>query len=377
MKRLCLILILFCFAPPCALAQNDPDLKRLDSIAFQALETNDPSVSQKAKALLEASQRKGESLYSVNAHTILGIVNKEKGYYLTSINHYLKALNSAEKLKDRARVSACYNNIGGVYLLQENYVKACDYFNKSLDIEETLKVPLQTSIRYYNLGDAYSKMDSFDLALSYFTNSLLIEERLKNAEGIIYAQLGIAEVYLKLNRVDDCQGLLTKIAKGVSPQQIEESILHELLQGRVFLQQNKLDLALQSFNRAEAQSISHNFRIHLLDIYLNQIAVHKRSADWQRAVKTYDRYIALKEELNTTKIKNQLEDLTFRNELTKKELEIKLIQEEKQLAEKNERMEKNASKHSQKIVWFLIISLFLLFGLIFVGIRKISRSNET
>jgi tetratricopeptide (TPR) repeat protein len=369
--------MLFCLATPCARAQNDPELKRLDSMAFQALENNDPSVSRKAKALLEASQRKGESLYSVNAHTILGIVNKEKGYYLTSINHYLKALNSAEKLNDLGRVSACYNNIGGVYLLQENYVVACDYFNKSLAIEEKLKKPLQKSIRYYNLGDAYSKMDSFDLALSYFTNSLLIEERLKNPEGIIYAELGIAEVYLKLNRVEDCQGLLTKISKSIGTRQIEENILHELLQGKVFLQQNKLDLALQSFNLAESQSLANNFRIHLLDIYLNQIEVHKQSANWQRAVKTYERYVALKEELNTTKIKNQLEDLTFRNELTKKELEIKLIQEEKQLAEKNEKMEKNASKQSRKIVWFLIISLFLLFGLIFVGIRKISSSNET
>ena len=375
MNKRVLFFILFCVAALRVHAQNDQELQRLDAIAFRALETNDPSVSQKAKALLEASQKKGESLYSVNAHTILGIVNKEKGYYLTSLNHYLKALNSAEKLNDRGRISACYNNIGGVYLLQENYVKSCEYFNKSLAIEQSLKQPLQKSIRYYNLGDAYSKMDSFDLALSYLTNSLLIEERLNNQEGIIYAQLGIAEVYFKLNRVTDCQGLLTKIAQRISTQQIEESILYELLQGRVFLQQKQLDLALQSFNRAEAQSRSNNFRIHLLEIYLNQIAVHKQAMDWQRAVTTYDRFIALKEELNTTKIKNQLEDLTFRNELTKKELEIKLIEEEKQLAEKNERMEKNASKYSQKIVWFLIVSLILLFGLIFVGIRKLSSSN--
>ncbi len=375
MNKHLLILILCCVKALGLHAQNDQELQRLDAVAFEALESNDPTVSQKAKDLLEASQRKGESLYTINAHTILGIVNKEKGYYLTSLNHYLKALNSAEKLNDRARVSACYNNIGGVYLLQENYVKSCEYFNKSLAIEQTLKQPLQKSIRYYNLGDAYSKMDSFDLALSYLTNSLLIEERLNNQEGVIYAQLGIAEVYFKLNRVADCQGLLTKIAQRLGAQQIEENILYELLQGCVFLQQKKLDLALQSFNRAEAQSLSNNFRIHLLEIYINQIAIHKQAKDWQRAVTTYDRFVALKEELNTTKIKNQLEDLTFRNELTKKELEIELIEEEKQLAEKNERMEKNAANQSQKIVWFLIVSLILLFGLIFVGIRKLSKSN--
>jgi tetratricopeptide (TPR) repeat protein len=358
------------------LGQGDAYLDQLDSIAFYALEHGDSSVIQKANTLLtESSKKKSASFYAINAHTILGIVHKDKGYYLTSLDHYLKALNSAEQIKDKGRISACYNNIGNVYLLQENYQKACIYFYKSLVIEEKLNKPLQKSIRLYNLGDAYSKLDSFDLALSYFTNSLLIEKKLNNVEGVIYAQLGIANVYIKNDRLTDAQYLLKKINQRVKKHQIEETILYHLLKGQIHLKRNDHSLSLENFNRAESISFDNNFRIHLLDIYLLKIAVYKELKDWKNATSVYDQFEKLKDELNTAKVKNQLEDMTFQNELTKKELEIQLIQEEKNLAVKNQQLEKAAANHRSKIVWFLILTFILLFGLIFIGIRKLAKEN--
>ena len=38
--------------------------------------------------------------------------------------------------------------------------------------------------------------------------------------------------------------------------------------------------------------------------------------------------------MNSLHIKNQLDDLNYRNEITKKELEIELVQEERDLAKK-------------------------------------------
>ena len=45
--------------------------------------------------------------------------------------------------------------------------------------------------------------------------------------------------------------------------------------------------------------------------------------------------------MNSLNIKNQLDDLNYRNEITKKQLEIQLVQEERDLAKKNEKFEKN------------------------------------
>lgn len=374
MRLVFVIIFTFCAQSALLFAQDEAHLRKLDALAFYALEHSDTSVVSKAmNLLLASSKRKSPSFYTCNAHTILGIVNKDKGYYLTSLDHYLKALEVAEKLNDKGRTSACYNNIGTVYQLQDNYQKACEYFNKSLKIEETLNQPLQKSIRLYNLGDAYSKLNRFDLALSYFTNSLLIEKKLNNPEGIIYAELGIAEVYLKIGRLKDAEGLLTKTQGRLTKYQIEETILSELLNGRIAHKRGDFDRSLSAINKAETISKSHNFRIYLLDIYRLKIDIYKGLENWKMATKVYDDFLELKDELNTTKVKNQLEDMIFRNEIKKKELEIQLIQEEKDLAVKNEQLERNAANHRSKIVWFLIGTFILLFTLIFIGIRKLSN----
>ena len=121
---------------------NRRNISDLDSIAFTALEQNSDSTSIYAHLLLEESENQKAYLYKINALTILGIVNKEKGYYVTALNHYLNALNTAEFSNDLPRVSACYNNIGQIYQLQQNYVKANSYYHLSLNIEDSLSNPL-------------------------------------------------------------------------------------------------------------------------------------------------------------------------------------------------------------------------------------------
>lgn len=373
MRAVALILFLFYLTPLLSVAQSEEELIKLNDAAFEALEESDSSVTRRANELLEASSKsKKASVFGINAHTLLGIINKDKGYYITSLNHYLKALNQAEELNDQGRISACYNNIGSVYQLQNNFTKSKTYFEKSLAIEEILDQPLQKSIRLYNLGEVYAKMDSFSIALSFFNRSLLIEKNEENTEGEVYALLGISEVYVKLGRFPDALILLDEIASKLVKNQVEEQILYYKLRGVLYSKKEELNEATQALNKAEAISIRNDFRIHLLDIYSEQIVILKAQADWRKVARKYDMYTKLKDELNNLKVKNQLEDLTFQNELNKKELEVKLIKEEKDLEVKNKEMVETTAQHRQKVVWFLVISIFLLFGLIILGIRKLS-----
>ena len=149
----------------CYSQNNEDKLRELDSIAFSALEENSSLTSVHANNLLAESELQEAFLYKINALTILGIINKEKGYYVTALNHYLNALNTAELNNDQPRVSACYNNIGQIYQLQKNYIKANSYYHLSLEIEDSLANPLQKSIRYYNIGEVFNELDSLDLAI--------------------------------------------------------------------------------------------------------------------------------------------------------------------------------------------------------------------
>lgn len=354
---------------------TDLELRKLDSLAFSALEKNSPTVLDDAERLLEKSLQQKPSFYRVNAYTIYGIVNKNRGFYVTSLEYYLKALNEAERIKDVARRSACLNNIGSVYQLQGKYDQAIEYFNQSLELEKRLNQPLQQSIRYYNLGECYKDINNLDLALTYFNNSLLIEKKAKNNEGVVYAELGIADVYIRIKRFTDASIVITSTEKLITKDQVEERIILHKLKGKLKLATSDKSGALTEFSEGEIISKRFDIRTHLLELIKLQISIYESNNDWQKASKKYREFVRMNEEMNSLQIKNQLDDLNFRNELTKKQLEIELVQEERDLAKKNESFEKNLRIYGQKITWFVVLLLITSVGLIIFGMKKLTEKK--
>lgn len=375
-----IIFLLFSVILPCGvlLSQNSGEIKlrELDSIAFGSLENNASSVLEDANKLLAESLKSKPNFYRINAYTLLGIVNKDRGFYVTSLDFYLKALNTAEKLKDFPRQSACLNNIGSVYQLQGNYSQAIEYFNKSLTIEEKLNQPIQKSIRFYNIGECYKDLDSLDLALTYFNNSLLIEQKAKSNEGIVYAYLGIADVYIRIKRFTDASIVIGTIEKKIQQGQIEEAIILHKLKGKLLISSGNSSSALSEFQEGENLSLKYKNSTNLLELVKLQIEVYEKSSDWQKVALKYKQYLSLIEKMNSLNIKNQLDDLNYRNEITKKQLEIQLVQEERDLAKKNEKFEKNLRVYGLKITWFVITLLILSIGLILYGVKKLTTSKE-
>jgi tetratricopeptide (TPR) repeat protein len=351
---------------------NETELKKLDSLAFSALENNSSDVLERAEDLLQASLKVKPSFYRVNAYTIYGIVNKDRGFYVTSLDFYLKALNAAEQIKDVPRRSACLNNIGSVYQLQGNFDQAIQYYDQSLELEKQLNNPLQKSIRYYNLGECYKDINNLEMALTYFNNSLLIEKKARNNEGIVYAQLGISDVYIRIKRLTDAQIVLEDISKLIKESQVEEQIIFHKLSGKFHLAKGSVDNALTEFATGEKISKKYKVLTNLAELLKLQIEIHESRSDWQKAAEKYKEYVRLNEEMNSAQIKNQLDDLNFRNELIKKQLEIELVQEERDLAKKNEQLEKDLRIYGQKITWFVVILLVSCIGLILFGVKKLT-----
>ncbi len=264
-------------------AQQLERLNELDSIAFDALENGLPDVEQKAEELLNVSQEYQSTLHLINANTLLGIVNKNKGYYVTAVDFYNKALVVAEQAGDQGRISACYNNIGSVYQIQENFPKALSYFQRSLEIEEQLNNPLQKSIRLYNIGDMYREMDSLSLALSNFNSSLIIEKENQNSEGIVYALLGVADIYLKLDKLTDAQISLDDAKKYFGDSDIEIRILYHMLSAELDQRNAAFESALRKLKKAKNISKKHDFKVHLKDIYEKEVEIKEAQEAFEKA----------------------------------------------------------------------------------------------
>ena len=261
------------------------ELNKLDSLAFDALENNRTNVVEIAEKFLSEAENNSSAIHEINANTILGIVNKNRGYYITAVDYYKKALEIAIRVNDEGRISACYNNIGSVYQIQENYSKALEYYKKSLTQEEKLDNPLQRSIRLYNIGDIYSEMDSLSLALSHFNNSLLIEKENNNVEGITYSLLGVADIYLRLNKPIDARFALEEAEPFLENSNIDIQILYSLLQADLLLLEEKFDQAINELVQAKEISNKNQYKVHLVDIYEKEIEISKAKQAFDNTVK--------------------------------------------------------------------------------------------
>ncbi len=372
-----LLLLKLLFIGFCS-AQNSSSLHldKLDSLAFSDLENNSENTLSSANKLLNESLKGNPSKYQINAYTLLGIINKNRGFYVSSLNYYLQALNIAELLKDKGRISACLNNIGSIYELQEEFEKAITYFEKSSEIEKTLGNPLQQSIRYYNLGECYKKIKKYDIALNYYTTSLVIEKKRNNTEGIVYAELGLADLYMCMNRLDDAKIFLQNTKNRIKTGQVSENIILHKLNAKHKLLSNDNQAALDELKLCENLSKKHFIYTNLLEVMELQISIFEKNQDWERASSKYKQFFQEYQKMNSLEVKNQLDDLKYRNEIAKKQLEIDLLQEEKDLAVSNRHKENNLKVFGQKIVVFVTFLLFSSIAMLVFGVRRLKRIEK-
>ncbi|MFN6084398.1 MAG: tetratricopeptide repeat protein [Fluviicola sp.] len=354
---------------------KDESFQQLDKEQFRRLEEGKEDPLFISKLIIEKANNR-PSIYLINAYTVSGIVNKNKGFYVTALDNYLKASKISLELKDEGRYSASLNNIGIIYVLQENYSKAIYYFNKSLEIEEDRKDPLQKSIRYFNLGDCYKELSKYNEAIGFYTNSLLIENKLKNEVGIIYAQLGLAEVYISTKRIADAEQALSEIEKMQEAFDNESKVLFLRLKGKLSKKKLQFDAAENFFMEAKDLSERNELINEQVKVTQNLSELFELKKDYKKALKYSKEFLNLNNTLKSNHIKNQLEEMIYQQEIQQKELEIKYLKEQKVLAIKNENAVRKLRQFDIKIAIFSVLSMLSFVGIVVFGLRKMIRINK-
>lgn len=365
-------LLVISFVALSVLSSAQKNLDKLEDQAYNAYSKNDTTALLYANEFLEEA-RKQDTKYKINAYTLLGILYKDKGMYVTALEHYLLAYETARNLKDMPRTSVCLNNVGSVYQLQGNYERAKSYFKESLNIEDSLNVPEQKSIRYYNLAEIYKEQDSTDLALSNYNNSLQIEESLQNGDGIAYALIGIAEIYLKLGRITDAEITIEKVTAQLSNLSADVRILALLNKGKLLTKKSDYNAALQYFDQALSVADKYEIYIHHQTILDQKIRALKYLKNYPELVTTYDAYLAVLQKQNSAAIKNQLNDLTYQNELNRQELEIKLLADERDMAKRNAESISQINRLTRNIIIFLVLTFGIVGFSIFYLYKQLFR----
>lgn len=179
-----------------------------------------------------------------------------KGDYEKAKSTHFKNLNASKRIKAYTLVSDTYNSIAYIYLRNSNYPKAYEICLQALDFavehndyENVIK--LNT-----NIGVLFSLLKDFKNSLRYFNECTEYQDKynLKSNVGMVQANMGYS--YLYLNEYEKGLKHLNQALAIFEKSQIPHwKAFTYVTIGRIFLQQKKLDKALEFFTLAEIEHL--------------------------------------------------------------------------------------------------------------------------
>jgi tetratricopeptide (TPR) repeat protein len=195
-----------------------------------------------------------------NTYNHIGYIYEYKGEYTNAIANYSKALKLKESLKDEIGIASTLTYMGLVYS-QIDIVKALTHYFKAMTIYESLcnsadekkrrKSKNGIAALYNNIGIIYLDQNELNKALECYTKALAINTEIHNPEWAAknYANIGI--IYMNMRDFNKARDYTLKSLKITKELGLEASIGHTLhALGDIYVYKKEYPLALDYFLKA-------------------------------------------------------------------------------------------------------------------------------
>jgi signal transduction histidine kinase len=273
---------------------------------------------------LKIAEDLNDPYHLYNAYDALASVYSLIGEY-DKANEYLQ--KQADKIKllgyEESALSNLYNALGENARIAKKYREAIGYYQQAINATKDIRVQ---TIPLSNLGDVYTHIDSLDLAFQYVAKAIEGNKLLKRADLDSWVESILARAYLKQNKLD--------------------SALHYAKSG--YKKANEFGVAEDILSTSEA----------LANIF-------ECKNDFKNAFTYFKRYIGLRDSVFGTEVKNKTTILEYNLEMSKKEDQIALLNQQRKL-------QKNFLASTLIVLGLILISAILLLR----NIRQQRRANK-
>lgn len=326
----------------------------------------------------------------------IGAIYKEWGNYDKAIEYYLEALKINEEMGNKELMASNYNNIGTIYNGQNRNDKAIEYYQKSLKIKRELGDKKGEASSFNNIGLAYYSMvsDTRDnvslqdslcrLALDYYQNAGKTYESFNDRGGMAY-------VYNNIGLVYSTQG---NLLKAIEYNQKALKLLEELGEkigismSNANIASHYLDLAIKAEKLGNNEYLSFlnlasQYGTKAYNLALEIGAIHRRNhaasilqkthfklGNYKEALKYAEIFISTKDSIFSEEKSQAIEELMVKYETEKKDNEIKLLNQEKEI---NKIIIENSKK--ERLLYIIIAAA--LFVLLILVYRLYSNRKKT
>lgn len=345
-----------------------------------------------AKEAVAFSQQQDDIRLRAVAIRLLGGVYLYKGSYDSALLFSKEAFQLSVLLKDSSLISSGYNNIGFTHYHFSNYPLALENLLKALQIKKAIKQDYGLGQTLNNIGLVYTRLKDYDKARLHFSEAMAVAERLSDKHIALYSSNNIGFTYLEENQLQEAKKYFEAsllIATGVDNANWHATAYSGMAQvvkreGDIKSAEYFLDKSLQLRN-----SIGDRRGISEIYYFLSEIRWESGAYDEALSLLRKSQQIASAAKIRQRLLENhqlarkifeqreqfdsalyyqtlftQLRDSLFNENMARELVDIQLSQQEeeaqKQLASKDEELERKTTVTNYLTITFLIVVLFSL-----------------
>lgn len=307
------------------------------------------------------NERTGDSARVASGLFQIGVVNKLIGDYDKSLEAFFRILKIYENDSNYLGVGYTLNGIGVIYKNMKKYEDAIKTYHRALSMYDSLDAAEDKANVLGNLANVYAETHQFEEARGYFEQALQIDKALDDEQGIAYDLENIGVMYNHMKKYDSAlvYQLESLLIRERLPDKNEYAATLQQVGYTYYLLKNYAEAKMhlmKSFELATEIKAKPTLR----DVYVTFAKIYDEEQNFKKAFEYHQLFAAMKDSLLNEEISRQLSDLQTKYETEKKEKEIVLLGQEKEM-QKHEAQRQATLKKASLGGLFAVLLLAVLF----------------
>ncbi len=312
---------------------------------------------------LRQAKQSGKTKNRIEKHIQLGGFYHEYGLYAEAIKQFNEGLILGNKERD-SLFCILNNNIGEVYLDQNNFDLARDYLEQAATVSKALGYERGLARAKALLGFCFEKTGAYEKALLHQQESLNLFTKLHDSSGIALTYENMGSVYEDLEDFSKASAYFKMAYLFIKDKKTREEavVLNNL--GDVFRKEGDYENALEYTYKALRVAENLKDKHQLKSAYKDLSKTYALKNDFEAAYAKLELHLLYNEEWIANQNERQLNVLGAMHEANKMEARIALLQEQNKV-----------SKANQKLLWFALFFSTLLLVALYVFLERKRRTK--
>lgn len=202
---------------------------------------------------LEVMEDNNLSLYEIMAESLikLGSIYGRQGSYVKAMEYYRRAFEISKRENCHRYIGDCYTGMGLCCYYLKDYPESLNHLGKVLSLYRLIGYDYGVAMAENNMGMVYIKQNNQDEALKCFTDSVRLYRKINRPLSEARSLNEIANIYIQRKEYKECLKYCRKVRDILSINHDEIIMAHNLeILGKVLYGIGKKKWALKALKKA-------------------------------------------------------------------------------------------------------------------------------